>query len=200
MDHTDGSVACLCPAGFLGEDCNIGELMCWSGDAIERHINVWVRFLRFFSRIIPCHVIFCAVDCTTPTVILDVTLVVGEFNPWTAGPVYIRSPNLVTTVSADTLGRLAAINLITKLCMFQPKHLWISVISNYIGWPNDVIQNNRLDLTKYHGASDISMLTHLLLGPHISVSELGSALVQIMACRLFGAKPLSKPTPGQLYP
>ena len=42
----------------------------------------------------------------------------------------------------------------------------------------------------------ICYLTHLPLMPHICVSEFGSALVQIMACRLFGAKPLSKPMLG----
>ena len=38
----------------------------------------------------------------------------------------------------------------------------------------------------------LSFLTHLSLVLHICVSELGSALVQMMACRLFGAKPLSE--------
>ena len=38
-------------------------------------------------------------------------------------------------------------------------------------------------------------LTPLPLEPHTCVSELGPHLVQIMACRLIGAKPLSEPIP-----
>ena len=37
-----------------------------------------------------------------------------------------------------------------------------------------------------------TFITHLPLVPHIC-QWIGSALIQIMACRLFGAKPLSKP-------
>ena len=37
-----------------------------------------------------------------------------------------------------------------------------------------------------------AMVTHLPLVPHMCVSE----SVKIMACRLFGTKPLSKPVPG----
>ena len=36
------------------------------------------------------------------------------------------------------------------------------------------------------------LLTHLTLVPHICISDLVPAVVQIMACRLFGATPLSK--------
>ena len=36
-------------------------------------------------------------------------------------------------------------------------------------------------------------LTHYPLVPHISVNELGQQLVHVMACRLFGAKPLPEP-------
>ena len=39
-------------------------------------------------------------------------------------------------------------------------------------------------------------LTHLLLVPHICDSEIGLTLVQIVACHLFGAKPLSEPMLG----
>ena len=34
------------------------------------------------------------------------------------------------------------------------------------------------------------ILTHIHLVPHICVIEVGSALVRVMACRMFGAKPL----------
>ena len=39
-------------------------------------------------------------------------------------------------------------------------------------------------------------LTHLLLVPHICDSEIWLTLVQIVACHLFGAKPLSEPMLG----
>ena len=39
----------------------------------------------------------------------------------------------------------------------------------------------------------LNELTHLPLVPHIFVSELGQVLVQIMACHLFGNKPLPEP-------
>ena len=40
---------------------------------------------------------------------------------------------------------------------------------------------------------DLSLSTHLPLVPHICISELGYHWFQVMACRLFGTKPLPEP-------
>ena len=60
---------------------------------------------------------------------------------------------------------------------------WVKICSQYL--INDQLNSFKTIL--------IYLLTHLPLVPHICVSELGPSMVLVMACRLFGAKPLPEP-------
>ena len=76
-------------------------------------------------------------------------------------------------------------------------HLQGSVAFTWEQFPSECsINESENDTFKITAASTrVSELTHLPLSPHIC-QWIGWALVQIMACRLFGTKLLSKPMLG----
>ena len=72
----------------------------------------------------------------------------------------------------------------------SPANFRLSMISNNHSSPDDVIQNNRWYLAKYRGTSRLESLRPTDV---CACQQTIESLVKIMACCLFGAKPLPKP-------
>ena len=82
---------------------------------------------------------------------------------------------------------------------WSSRFVWLLWFVIFFLRPDDMIQNDHQDHKKSWVPSSVNSLRQSEAYMHWSPR---SSLVQIMACRLFGAKPLSKPMLGycQLYP
>ena len=147
-------VGCLYSVFVKLKICNFGEFLC---------VFIWIAFCINCVNTVTQNSLYGLFSNLEHTLIMMVprwfinTLITSS-----AGPVYIRDPHPIIAVPADVLApngaRPSAGTVMTgQLNIFLMKFLWLEVFLSYHFWPDDIIQNERRDLGKSLGSSNVNI-------------------------------------------